>query len=138
VIDRAVTNTWCGIPYYLDIGNSSDTGQFVLGQPLNRVNKHKALRLRTVAELFPEIVDPSLDHDSQPSCSAAEALTRQHEFINQTLANHALALLSRLFRGEPLVYHGAFVNLATGSVVPLRADSKIWWRMKRTHHPRMA
>lgn len=138
VIHEAVTSTWCGIPYYLDIGNSSDTGQFVLGQPLNRVNKHKAARLRTVAELFPAIVDPSLDDDSQPSCAAAEALARQHEFINQTLANHALALLNRLFGGEPLVYHGAFVNLATGSVVALRADSKIWRRMKRTHHRRMA
>jgi PRTRC genetic system ThiF family protein len=131
VIHEALTNTWCGIPYYLDIGNTSDTGQFVLGQPLNRVNKHKAARLRTVAELFPEIVDPSLDDDSQPSCSAAEALERQHEFINQTLANHALALLSRLFRGEALVYHGAFVNLATGSVVPLRADSRVWKRLRR-------
>jgi PRTRC genetic system ThiF family protein len=138
VIHEAVTNTWCAIPYYLDLGNSPDTGQFVLGQPLNRVNKRKAARLRSVAELFPEIVDPSLDDDSQPSCSAAEALERQHEFINQTLANHALALLSRLLRGEPLAYHGAFVNLATGAVVPLRADSKVWGRMKRRHHAPMA
>ena len=52
-------------------------GQFVLGQPLNRLNKHKADRLRAVSELFPEIIDPALDDDSQPSCSAAEALERQ-------------------------------------------------------------
>jgi PRTRC genetic system ThiF family protein len=138
VIHEALSNTCCGIPYYLDIGNNSDTGQFVLGQPLNRLNKHKAARLRTVTELFPEIVNPSLDDDSQPSCSAAEALERQHEFINQTLANHALALLSRLFGGEPLVYHGAFVNLATGSVVPLRADPKVWKRTKGRHNLRKA
>jgi PRTRC genetic system ThiF family protein len=130
-IHDALTRRWCAIPYYLDIGNSANTGQFVLGQPLNRVNKHKAARLRTVAELFPEIVDSSLDEDSQPSCSAAEALLRQHEFINQTLANHALALLSRLFRGAALAYHGGFVNLASGSVVPLRTDSKVWKRLRR-------
>ena len=91
-----------------------------------------------MAELFPEIVDPSLDDDCQPSCSAAEALKRQHEFINQTLANHALALLSRLFRGEPLAYHGAFVNLATGSVVPLRADSRVWKRLRRRSRAKAA
>jgi PRTRC genetic system ThiF family protein len=130
-IHESLTRTWCAIPYYLDIGNSADTGQFVLGQPLNRVNKHKAARLRTIAELFPEIVDASLDDDSEPSCSAADALERQHEFINQTLANHTLALLSRLLRGEPLVYHGAFVNLATGSVMPLRSDPKVWKQLKR-------
>jgi PRTRC genetic system ThiF family protein len=109
----------------LDVGNNADSGQFVLGQPLNRINKHKAERLRTVSELFPEIIDPALDDDSQPSCSAAEALERQHPFINQTLANHALALLSRLFRCEPLSYHGGFVNLASGSLVALRTDSKV-------------
>jgi hypothetical protein len=27
-------------------------------------------------ELFPEIIDPALDDDQQPSCSAAEALER--------------------------------------------------------------
>ena len=104
------------IPYWLDIGNNADSGQFVLGQPLNRINKHKADRLRAVSELFPEIIDPALDDDSQPSCSAAEALERQHPFINQTLANHALALLSRLFRCEPMAYHGGFLNLASGAL----------------------
>jgi PRTRC genetic system ThiF family protein len=130
-IHEAVTSSWSGTRYWLDVGNSSDTGQFVLGQPLNRANKHKAARLRTAAELFPEIIDPSLDDDSQPSCSAAEAFERQHAFINQTLANHALALLSRLFRAEPLSWHGGFVNLANGSVVALRADSTVWRGMRR-------
>ena len=76
-IHEKVTSNWCGIPYWLDVGNNADTGQFVLGQPLNRVNKHKADRLRAVSELFPEIIDPALDDDSQPSCSAADALERQ-------------------------------------------------------------
>jgi hypothetical protein len=33
-----------------------------------------------------------------PICSAAEALERQESFLNQTLAQHALVLLARLFR----------------------------------------
>ena len=135
-IHQALTSNWCGTLYWLDLGNNADSGQFVLGQPLNRANRHKAARLRTVSELFGEIIDPALDDDAQPSCSAAEALERQHPFINQALAQHALALLSRLFRCESLSYHGGFVNLASGSVVPLRADQGVWKRMrKRTRHP---
>ena len=48
------------VAYWLDLGNSADSGQFVLGEPLNGRNGRSALRLRTAAELFPEIVDPSL------------------------------------------------------------------------------
>jgi PRTRC genetic system ThiF family protein len=70
--------------YWLDLGNSSATGQFVLGQPDNRLNRKKKYRLRTVAELYPEIVVPDGNDDGQPSCSVAEALTRQEPFINQT------------------------------------------------------
>jgi PRTRC genetic system ThiF family protein len=131
VIHTSVTNSWSGIAYWIDVGNSADTGQFVLGQPLNRLNRQKAARLRTVAELFPEIVDPALDDDVEPSCSAAEALERQHPFVNQALANLSLALLSRLFRPEVLSNHGGFVNLVSGSVVALRADSTVWKRIRR-------
>jgi hypothetical protein len=39
--------------YWLDIGNSSDSGQFVLGQPWNGRNRRSAVRLRTAPEIFP-------------------------------------------------------------------------------------
>src|SRR5260370_39864909 len=113
------------------MANNERGGQSVLGEPLNRINKHKADRLRAVSELFPEIIDPALDDDSHPSCSSAEALERQHPFINQTLANHGLALLSRLFRCETITYHGGFLNLASGALVALRAEPKVWKRMRR-------
>ena len=73
--------------YWLDVGNNADSGQFVLGQPLNRVNRRKAVRLRTVSELFGESVDSALDDYTQPSCSAAQALQRQHP----ALAKHIRA-----------------------------------------------
>src|SRR6267154_466020 len=47
--------------YWLDIGNNADTGQFVLGQPDNRNARNSSPRLPTVADLFPEIVNPKLD-----------------------------------------------------------------------------
>jgi PRTRC genetic system ThiF family protein len=107
--------------YWLDIGNTADGGQFVLGQPRNTRNRRIPERLQTVAELFPEIVKPVLDKDDDlPSCSAAEALRRQEPFINQTLAYHALAILARLFRHGEIPYQGAFVSVANGRMAPLR------------------
>jgi len=116
--------------YWLDLGNNAATGQFVLGQPDNHRNANYPLRLPTVAELFPEIVDPELDRkDSLPSCSAVESLTRQEPFINQSLANLALAMLSRLFRHGRLSYHGAFINLAGGLTAPVSVNPIAWKRI---------
>jgi hypothetical protein len=50
--------------------------QFVLGQPLNGANRRKADRLRTVSELYPEIVYAVASEDDLPSCSAREAPER--------------------------------------------------------------
>ena len=105
--------------YWLDLGNSSSTGQFVLGQPNNDVNRKRKNRLRTVAELYPEILVPDDKHDRQPACSAAEALTRQEPFINQNLACQALAMLTQLLRRGSLSFHGGFCNLSTGQLMPL-------------------
>jgi PRTRC genetic system ThiF family protein len=116
--------------YWLDLGNNASTGQFVLGQPGNNKNKRCHMRLPTVAELFPEIVDPKLDKkDKLPSCSSVEALQRQEPFINQTVAYHALALLARLLRYGRLSHHGAFINLSTGRVSPLPVNPAVWRRI---------
>lgn len=83
--------------YWLDLGNHATGGQFVLGEPQNARNKRARLRLRTAAELYEELVDPDLDVGSEPSCSAIEALDRQEPYVNSCPAQHALALLARLF-----------------------------------------
>lgn len=107
--------------YWLDVGNTADGGQFVLGQPKNVRNRRTQHRLPTIAELFPEIINPALDKDDNlPSCSAVEALERQEPFINQTLAFHALAMLARLFRHGRITHHGGFVNLTSGRLAPLK------------------
>jgi len=117
--------------YWLDIGNNSDTGQYVLGQPENgNPETRQGLRLPTVADLFPEIVNPKLDKkDKLPSCSAVEALQRQEPFVNQTLAYQALAMLGRLFRYGRIPYHGGFVNVATGRTSSLPVDPRVWQRI---------
>ncbi len=117
-IERLVTGN-ANVSYHLDLGNGATGGQFVLGQPLNCRSPGRAHRIRTAAELFPEIMDTSLREDDAPSCSALAALETQEPFVNQTLASHELAVLARLFRhGGPDV-HGAFVNVGQQQVQPI-------------------
>ena len=115
----------------MDIGNTSDSGQFILGEPLNEVNRRSRTRLRTIFELYPESVDASLDDDRLPSCSAAESLERQEPFVNQVLAQHALSLLARLFRYGNISYHGGFINLRGGCGGRLSVDPDVWRRIRR-------
>lgn len=105
--------------YWLDIGNSSAGGQFILGQPNFR--GRDSTRLKTVADLYPEAVDPRKEDPDEPSCSAIEALDRQEPFVNQVLAYHALGLLARLFRHGAISYHGGFVSLETGQCSQIAA-----------------
>jgi PRTRC genetic system ThiF family protein len=131
LIERAVTKSSAMVVYWLDLGNNASSGQFVLGQPLNKRNRHKANRLRTVSELYPEIVDTLGGEDPLPSCSAAEALERQEPFINQTLAASALAMLARLFRYGTLRHHGGFLNTSTGQTTALPVDPDLWRKTTR-------
>jgi PRTRC genetic system ThiF family protein len=117
--------------YLIDIGNGPSGGQFVLGEPLNSRNRRSRMRLRIAYELYPELIDPALDDDSEPSCSAVESLSRQESFVNSVLVQHALALLARLFRYSEISYHGAFVDVAAARSVPLPIDPTAWRRMRR-------
>jgi PRTRC genetic system ThiF family protein len=130
-IAAALERSSNGVTYWLDIGNNAASGQFVLGQPLNGRNRRTAERLRTVSELYPEIVDAKTGEDPLPSCSAIEALDRQEPFINQVLAASALAMLARLFRHGTLTHHGGFYNAATGRMSALAVDPQMWKRIRR-------
>ena len=128
---RDAVSKWSTVSYWLDLGNNADSGQFILGEPLNERNRRSKLRLRTAGELFPEIVDPDLDNETEPSCSAVEAFERQSPFVNSTLAQHALALLGRLFRYGEISFHGGFINLVSGGTSALRIDPQCWKRTRR-------
>jgi len=71
-------------------------------------------------------VDPNLDNDGEPSCNSVEVLHRQEPLLNSTLAQHALALLARLFRYSEISYHRGFISLATGVSSVLRIDPRHW------------
>lgn len=126
---RALERSQSG-KYWLDIGNSANSGQVVLGE-VNRSQRKTDPRSRLphVGELFADLIDPALDEaDDLPSCSLAEALERQQLFINSAVSVQAMNILWTLFTKGAIEYHGAFVNLDTGVTTPLRVDPAVWQR----------
>jgi hypothetical protein len=50
--------------------------------------------------------------------------------VNQVLAYHALALLTRLFRYGRIEHHGAFVSVRENRVHPIAINPKLWRRIR--------
>ncbi len=128
--DIASYCTRAGVSYWLDFGNDLATGQVILGQPLQwgEKKKDRPMRLPTVTDLFPELLDKIIEEDDTPSCSLQESLERQDLFIGQTCAAFGLDLLWKLFRQGGIDNHGMFVNLQSGRVTPLPVDAEAWKR----------
>jgi PRTRC genetic system ThiF family protein len=126
-----VMGPWRSVRYWLDIGNNASNGQFVLGQPLNCVNRRSKTRLRTVTELFPSIMDTSLGEGPLPSCSAAEALERQEPFVNNVLATSALSMITLLMRYGQIDHQGAFYNAESGRSAPISIDPELLEKQAR-------
>lgn len=129
---RAATN--CRVNYWLDCGNKLDCGQVILGElKTSRYADESAVRLPHAGDLFPELIDDSLDKDDEtPSCSLQEALAKQSLYINGHMALAACNLLSELFKQGQISYHGVFVNLKLGRTSPLQVDNETW---KRFNYP---
>ena len=124
-VKRSVYQSSC---YWIDVGNREHDGQVVMGEVFGAQFKRDN-RLPHVADLYPSIIDGSLDAtDEAPSCSLAEALEKQSLFINSTMANAACNLLWELFRYGRISYHGQFVNIKSGRVTPLAIDPEAWKR----------
>jgi PRTRC genetic system ThiF family protein len=112
-IHAGVTDRSSRVHYWLDFGNDRDTGQVILGEPLNTTNKQSRARLRTAPELFPEIADVRLAEDEGPSCSARESLERQGLFVNDGVAVLGLNLLAQLIVGGSIRSTRTHVNFSS-------------------------
>ncbi len=113
------------LPYYwLDFGNSQYTGQVVLSTICN-IEQPKSKRFTPVARLpfiteeFKALLEQSEEKDNTPSCSLAEALTKQDLFINSALANIGASLLWQMFREGMITARGFFLNLKQFKTRPL-------------------
>lgn len=109
--------------YWLDFGNGRTTGQIVLGtlqdieQP--KTKEYEAVStMKTVTEFFD--LSKVNEKESGPSCSLAEALSKQDLFINSTLAQAGGALLWKLLSTGSIDYQGLYLNLDTMKVNPIK------------------
>lgn len=109
--------------YWMDLGNSKNTGQVVLGtcddikQPAN--TKGTVSMLPTIIDMFPNL-DKFEKEDDTPSCSLAEALTKQDLFINSTLAQLGANIIWKMFRELKIKYNGVYLNLETLTTNPIK------------------
>lgn len=113
-----VIHKWHG--YWMDLGNAQTTGQVVIGETEGDFKKgtERKVRLPHLFDLYPKMKKQK-DKKTEPSCSLAEALSRQDLFINSTLTVFAGQLLWSLLRHGVLKHQGVFVNLNTGRTAPI-------------------
>lgn len=102
--------------YWLDFGNSKDSGQVILGtighikQP--KSNKYEPYPcLPDVVQEFGELMKAVEEKDDTPSCSLIEAVRKQSLFINSTLAQLGCDLLNDLLTEGMIGYRGIYLNL---------------------------
>lgn len=101
--------------YWVDFGNSRDSGQMVLAT-ISEVKQPKSKEFTPVAHLplitveFKSLLQKA-PKDSGPSCSLAEALTEQDLFVNSALVQMGSSLIWKLFSDAILFNRGFFQNL---------------------------
>ncbi|MDO3626217.1 phage integrase SAM-like domain-containing protein [Mucilaginibacter sp. BT774] len=112
--------------YWMDYGNSRVSGQVVLST-LDKIKQPASEQyqpidtLQMVTEEFKELLQAG-EADNTPSCSLAEALTKQELFINSALANCGASLLWQLFREGILFNWGFFLNLQEFRTQPIKVN----------------
>ncbi|WP_339652499.1 PRTRC system ThiF family protein [uncultured Maribacter sp.] len=108
--------------YWLDIGNSRDTGQFVLGtlfdekRNMDREDFKMVDKLKNIIDFFPDLDVHDTPRLQGAGCAYSDKLNEQSLFINDVLVAHASDCLFRLLYHKQIQKHGAFVNLESGKV----------------------
>ena len=111
--------------YWLDFGNSQNTGQVLLST-IGEIKQPNSEKYQTVASLpfvteeFGELLMQSEQEDNTPSCSLAEALEHPDLFINSSLTQMGCSLLWNLFRRGMTEYKGFFHNLKGFRTHPIK------------------
>lgn len=117
-----------GVSYWLDLGNTENSAQVVLGQPkaYPLPERDEWGRLPCVTELFPQLLEDR-EEDVAPSCSVRISLQSQGLFVNDMAVRWASQLLYELFQG-PIKQHGVLVNLSSKRAGPIDVNPSVWRR----------
>lgn len=108
--------------YYIDSGNTANSGQIIVGQHGGIVNSN--YRLPLASELYPELFQG--EDDNEPSCSARESLARQGLATNPMCAAWIMTWLSEAFRHGYAEWSGLFFNLSNGRTSSIPIDPEVW------------
>jgi len=100
---------------WLDTGNGPHTGQVILGR-LGQFS-HNNADLPNVFDFYPGL--DGKEEDNAPSCSMEEALANQDLPINRTIANVVMQMIWMLLRHGGLDHQGAYVDIRSGTMVPI-------------------
>lgn len=125
---REMTPTQSGVykPYYwLDLGNSKDTGQAMLAtvQPIKQPTSEEyepISELPFITDEYGEELVASEKGSDLPSCSLAEALTKQDLFINPSVATMGAALIWNMLKQGVIENRGFFLNLRDFRTQPVK------------------
>jgi PRTRC genetic system ThiF family protein len=113
-MNHAVFNddVWYKNFFWMDIGNSKNSGQVVIGSS----------NTPSVIEMYPDLTD---DGDDTPSCSLPEALNKQDLFVNVFAANLAAKLIWQILTEYRLPCSALFFNLTDFNIktIPVTDES---------------
>ena len=113
----------CRRMYYIDSGNTANSGQIIVGQSPSVVNNSQP-RLPLASELYPELVEG--EDDNEPSCSARESLAKQGLATNPMCSSWIMTWLSEGFRNGYIEWSGLFFNLSNGRSSSIPIDPEVW------------
>lgn len=105
--------------YWLDIGNSMQSGQIILGTPQHIKQPKGLVKPINAMPCWTDEFKGVRDKKQEPSCSLAESLGRQDLFINKIMATYATNMLWTFFKYYRIYYRGVYVNLETMKTQPI-------------------
>lgn len=109
--------------YWMDFGNSRDTGQVILSTigSIKQPASEKFIPVGSLPKVTQEFAELLTQGDTEdlPSCSLAEALEKQDLFINSVLSQMGCSLLWQLLRQGLTTERGFFLNLGNFRSQPL-------------------
>ena len=103
--------------YWMDIGNSADYGQVILGTTAKV--KQPSTKSPSILPCWNEEFKGVRDKKEEPSCSLAESLQKQDLFINKIMASYATNMLWQFLKSYRIHYRGIYVNLESMQTKPI-------------------